>query len=112
MNTKKVLNIVAVASLLFAGTCYASTNEPAANTEREAAQEQDVNPRDAASGMATGKRQHRPVAASGQPKPRQLDKASPKLMEHSGNAPARAGYRLCPDGTMINPGEKCPEKKR
>lgn len=24
----------------------------------------------------------------------------------------RAGYRLCPDGTRINPGEKCPEKNK
>lgn len=53
---------------------------------------------DAASGMASGKRQHKPVTVI---KP--LDKASPLLGKS-------VNYRLCPDGTMIQPGEKCPEK--
>jgi len=54
--------------------------------------------RDAASGLPTGKRQHKPISTI-----KELDKSSPS---------SKAGYRLCPDGTKINPGEKCPEKKQ
>lgn len=50
-----------------------------------------------ASGLPTGKRQHKPISVT-----KELDKASPQL--------AKGAYRLCPDGTMVNPGEKCPEK--
>lgn len=90
-------------------------------------------PRDAASGLPTGKRQHKPVSIT---KP--VDKASPLLATSPNGVPTRASglptgkrqhkpvtmtkkldkssplsrsaYRKCPDGTMINPGEKCPEK--
>ncbi len=66
---------------------------------------------DGSSGMATGKRQHGPITIV---KP--IDKATPKLMQAmrqpqtDASSAQRAAYRLCPDGTMIQPGEKCPEK--
>lgn len=72
-------------------------------------------------GLPTGKRQHKPVNVT-----KELDKSSPQLtkgtyrlcpdgtMINSGEKcpekTVRAGYKLCPDGTMINHGEKCPEK--
>ena len=52
-----------------------------------------------ATGLPTGKRQHKPLNLR-----KRIDKATP-LSAHG-----KAGYRLCPDGTRINPGEKCPEK--
>lgn len=87
MNIKTIVTTAMLASFLFSGLCQA----------------------DSASGLATGKRQHKPVTVS---KP--IDKATPKLAERAASAgtsqDTRAAYRLCPDGTMINPGEKCPEK--
>lgn len=89
MNLKTIVTTAMLASLFFGGLCQA----------------------DAASGLATGKRQHKPVSIS---KP--VDKATPILaravaVDNSGaSQDTRAAYRLCPDGTMINPGEKCPEK--
>lgn len=68
---------------------------------------------DSASGTATGKRQHKPFTPI-----KTLDKASPVMANEQ--APTlkpkvpeskSSGYRLCPDGTMIQPGEKCPEKR-
>ena len=90
MNIKTLITSAMLASLLIGSVCQA----------------------DSASGMATGKRQHKPVTLS---KP--IDKATPMLAKSTTSASdssasqnTRAAYRLCPDGTMINPGEKCPEK--
>ena len=70
-----------------------------------------ISQADSASGLPTGKRQHKPISIS---KP--IDKATPLLMRKASTPIAnsaenvRAAYKLCPDGTMIHPGEKCPEK--
>lgn len=62
---------------------------------------------DSASGLATGKRQHKPITIT-----KHVDKATPALITstQNGEKSVKSQYRLCPDGTMINPGEKCPEK--
>ena len=80
MSLKTIVTTAMLASLFFGGLCQA----------------------DSASGLPTGKRQHKPITVT---KP--VDKATPILAV---SQDARAAYRLCPDGTMINPGEKCPEK--
>ncbi len=86
MNIKLIVNSAAALSILLASVCQA----------------------DPASGMATGKRQHKPITVI-----KSIDKATPVLAgaAHSNGREIKAGHRLCPDGSMINPGEKCPEKK-
>jgi len=87
MNIKTIVTAAMLTSLFFGGLCHA----------------------DAASGLPTGKRQHKPVAIT---KP--IDKATPMLAGAASTGvlqDTRAGYRRCPDGnTMVGPGEKYPEK--
>jgi len=91
MNIKRFITVSAIASLMLAVPCFAADK----SSGTPDSQAQVAKERDAASGLPTGKRQHKPVSVD-----KRIDKASPK-----------SAYRLCPDGTMINPGEKCPEKK-
>ncbi len=90
MNITTIVKTLTLASFLFSAICQA----------------------DSSSGMATGKRQHKPVSIM-----KEIDKATPILsVVHAtpskvgASAKVRTGYRLCPDGSMIHPGEKCPEK--
>jgi len=94
MKTKTLISSCLIALTFSASSISAEKQATQSSTVKQTI----TTPRDAASGLPTGKRQHKPVSLT---KP--IDKASPKLMN-------RAGYRLCPDGTMIHPGEKCPEK--
>jgi len=133
MTTNYLSTLALIATFFISGHSFAEDNKTKSNNVKTTTSAKQ--PRDAASGLPTGKRQHKPVnvtkpvdkssprlskspngfstrAASGLPtgkrqhKPismtKELDKSSPQL--------ARSAYRKCPDGTMINPGEKCPEK--
>ncbi len=105
----KILLAIFLAGIFNLSDCIAADNEKAnANDKkpssksvkqlkRDAASGLATGKRDAASGLPTGKRQHKPISTI-----KELDKSSPS---------SKAGYRLCPDGTKINPGEKCPEKQ-
>lgn len=87
MNRHTLVKTAMLTSMLFGAVCHADTGS---------------------SGMATGKRQHKPITIS---KP--IDKATPALAKGASTDSSqneRAAYKLCPDGTMIHPGEKCPEK--
>lgn len=91
MNLNTIVKTAMFASILFGAVCQADTSS---------------------GGMATGKRQHKPITIT---KP--LDKATPVLAASASSSAktesfenGRSTYRLCPDGTMIHPGEKCPEK--
>jgi len=91
MTLHSIVKAAMVTSILFGSVCHADTS---------------------AEGMATGKRQHKPITVT---KP--IDMAAPALARGSSASAkdgsfqnARSAYRLCPDGTMISAGEKCPEK--
>ncbi len=106
MNIKTLISTIIAVSFLTSAPSYSA--EPSSDTKAKQTQTQKksvVSPRDAASGMPTGKRQHKPFSIT---KP--VDKSSPLLSRSQGKPTGKAGYRLCPDGTRINPGEKCPEK--
>ena len=103
MNTKYLTTLTLVATFLFAGQSYAQ--DKSTQSDEVKTTPTIVQPRDAASGLPTGKRQHKPINTT---KP--LDKSSPILLESPNLNNQKSAYRKCPDGTMINPGEKCPEK--
>jgi len=91
MTIKTIVKTTMLVSLLFGSICHANTSS---------------------GGMATGKRQHAPT-----PVTKPIDKATPTMARGSSSSAqiessqnARSAYRLCPDGTMVYPGEKCPEK--
>jgi hypothetical protein len=132
MNIKLLTTATLFSAFLYSGFTFAEEGEVENKNVKTTI---SINqPRDAASGKPTGKRQHKPFTVT---KP--VDKASPlmakkppvftnraqglptgkrshapaqltKELDKSSPMLARGAYRLCPDGTMINPGEKCPEK--
>ena len=117
MYLKSILSITIV-SVLFMSTSYASEEKqqddesdkkPTKQLEqikRDAASGLATGKRDAASGLPSGKRQHKPISVT---KP--IDKSTPYMKKAANSSETKTSYRLCPDGTKINPGEKCPEKK-
>jgi hypothetical protein len=132
MTIKLLTTLALVSTVFFAAPSFAEEkNTESSKTKKTISVNQ---PRDAASGLPTGKREHKPVNIT---KP--MDKASPLLVKKPAGFPtksqglptgkrqhkpfstskeldksspqtAKGAYRLCPDGSMINPGEKCPEK--
>ena len=151
MKTKLIPTLALISAFFITTPSYAGDNRVENQSVKTTTS--IISPRDAASGLPTGKRQHKSVSAAGamdnpmftknsnglstnahglptgkrQHKPvRELDKSSPQLskaaykkcpdgsMINPGEKcpvkAVRAGYKLCPDGSMINPGEKCPEK--
>lgn len=106
--TIKTLFALFIAGTLCAHLCLAAEKKQEENTTKkypsksvkqlkhDAASGLPTGKRAAASGLPTGKRQHKPTSTL-----KELDKSSPS---------SKAGHRLCPDGSKINPGEKCPEK--
>ncbi|TQV77122.1 hypothetical protein FLL45_04005 [Aliikangiella marina] len=103
MKVKTLLSAVSLTLCLTSFSAFADDTK--SKVENPQNQTKAQVKREKGSGMATGKRQHKPVSIT---KP--LDKASPLLNKPLTKNNNRAGYRLCPDGTRINPGEKCPEK--
>jgi len=114
MNIKYLSSIIIAAACLFTAPCYSGESKQTPTSQQgESVRNPLVSPRDAASGLPTGKRQHKPVRTT-----RPVDKASPLLASPMTTPPKnttgkKSAYRLCPDGTtMVNPGEKCPEKTK
>jgi len=102
MKLKYLSSIIVISACLFATQSNAGENKSTTTTKQS--QSSNSSHRDAASGLPTGKRQHKSIQTL-----HVIDKASPARTSQKAK---KSAYRLCPDGTMINPGEKCPEKKK
>lgn len=113
MTTNYLSTLALVATFFFAGHSYAGDKK--VENEKVKSTTTISQPRDAASGLPTGKRQHKPVRMN-----KRIDKSSPQQANgaHPLCSPSktctkkavRAGYRLCPDGvTMLetNPLHQC-----
>ena len=92
MITKLITTLALVSAFFITTPSYAEDQEVESKNVRSTISISST--RDAASGLPTGKRQHKSFKT----------RISTEGQAH------RSAYKKCPDGTMINPGEKCPEK--
>lgn len=101
MKIKTISSLALIVSVLFTNQGFAENQ-----TDNRLIKNEIIS-RDAASGLPSGKRQHKPLNTT-----KYIDKSSTRQSVSQNSSMVRAGYRLCPDGTQIHPGEKCPEKAK